>query len=1057
MGAFGITIESRKHLEHIMHEIAHVLPAQGPIDTFVHHNTLHGFEHLPFEEAVVEAERVFGARGYLSIDDYRRFLSTGRIARRDLDTACHERGCDPFDESDLSSPDHPELPEMLNGPELETLFDHMEEVAAWGGPAIPLDKDLAARVRAAVRNHVDRTPNIRSGGAASTTELARLCLTVVHDLGPDALRRRGFDALCALESAFSDSREGDTLIAELSAKDPRHQMKEFSERLLQTYIGQLGSETCHRDLLLALTGQDIHEQIHPDIMRLTMAFLDEGLAAWHVAGRSLGFYDTFRKIAEHDLFFDLESLPGARAALKDLPPLAIDAIIQSLEKLGVHHDHWGPYLRRIAFALPGLSGMIAWRTAHPDYPAQHAHPIDLVQFLAVRMFHEVLYVRQVSRQVFGHDGDIESFQHYFTHHLPELLVRHALYGGELPDFLAERARAQLAVAASDETPDDEMALLRLADMIFQHQQSTDTGKTNADPGRKDSTCATLPIWHAAYEIHYRDEILEALTRNVESPWQRRDNGRPSAQFVFCIDDREESTRRHIEELRSDYETFSAAGFFGVAIDYVALGQKDPAALCPIVVTPAHHVEETPRSESLSAWQTHSMRSRLLDVVRDVVREVLRNPVSSYFLIDIVGLFGLLPIVGRLVAPRTYESLSRRTSRGILPHVETEIPIDCPDESPRHPHRKSHFTDTEQADRVAALLRSMGLVRDFAPFVFLLGHGSESRNNPHLSAYDCGACGGKHGGPNARVFARMANRTEVREILRSRSIHIPDDTWFVGSEHNTATDIVTYFDLVDMPERLHASFEKVRAVMQQVSLLSAHERCRKFESASKNPSPARAFAHVIGRTSDLSQARPELGHATNAMAIVGPRTISEGLFLDRRCFLVSYDPSIDPEGTILEGLLLAVGPVGAGISLEYYFSTVDNEKYGCGTKVPHNVAGLIGVMEGVSGDLRTGLPRQMIEIHEPMRLLMIVAARTEILTRIYEKQPSIEQLVGNAWVQLVAMDPETNDFSVFIPGTGFVPWKPRGDDVPTVASSKQWYADKMDFLGPALIRPEVARA
>lgn len=1055
----NITMEMRKHLEHVIEEIAHVLPSQGPIDTFIHHNTLHGFEHLPFERAVVEAERIFGARGYLPIADYLRFYATGRITRRDIERACRERGHDPFDEADLLRSAHPEMPDLLEGPELEALFEHMEDVAAWGGPAIPLDNHLVARVRAAVRNHVDQTPSTHSSGQAATTEVARLCLTVVHDLGPDSLRRRGFDALCALESAFSQPGTSESLIAELSARDPRHQMKEFCERQLEYHIGRLGSETCHRDLLLALTGEDIHEQIHPGMVRLSMAFLDEGLAAWHVAGRSLGFYDAFRKMAEHDLFFDLESLPGARAALKELPPLAIDAIIQSLEKLGVHHDHWGPYLRRIALALPGLSGMVSWRASHPDYAAQRAHPIDLIQFLAVRMFHEVLYVRQVSRHVFGHDGDVESFRHHFTHHLPELLVRHALYSGELPDFLAERARSQLAVSASDETPDDEMAILRLADMIFQHQQSTAHGKADPDSSRNGKASATLPIWHAAYEVHYRDAILEALTRNAKSPWKRRLEGRAKAQLVFCIDDREESIRRHTEELRADYETFGAAGFFGVAIDYIALGEKDPVPLCPLVVTPAHRMEETPRAESLEAWQQRSIRQRLLAALRDVVREVLRNPVSSYFLIDIVGLFAMLPVVGRLLAPRTYERASRQTKSSVLPHVETKIPIDSPrqPDTHRHPPRKSHFTDDEQAERVANLLRNIGLVRNFAPLVVLVGHGSESRNNPHLSAYDCGACGGKHGGPNARVFARMANRPEVREILRDRNIDIPDDTWFLGAEHNTATDIFSYFDLLDMPERFQDAFENVRKVMHRASELSAHERCRKFESAPKNPTPARALAHVIGRASDLSQARPELGHATNAMAIVGPRTISEGVFLDRRSFLISYDPSSDPDGTILERILLAVGPVGAGISLEYYFSTVDNAKYGCGTKVPHNVAGLIGVMEGASGDLRTGLPRQMIEIHEPMRLLMIVAAKTEILASVYDRQPSIKQLVGNAWVQLVAMDPETSAFSVFVPDKGFVPWKPRGEDVPTVVNSKQWYAGKMDFLDPALIRPEVARA
>ncbi len=72
-----------------------------------------------------------------------------------------------------------------------------------------------------------------------------------------------------------------------------------------------------------------------------------------------------------------------------------------------------------------------------------------------------------------------------------------------------------------------------------------------------------------------------------------------------------------------------------------------------------------------------------------------------------------------------------------------------------------------------------------------------------------------------------------------------------------------------------------------------------------------------------------------------RALSKGLSLDRRTFLHSYDPYYDPEGKILEGVLTAVGPVIAGIGLEYYFSRVDNGRYGSGTKILHNVSGLVG--------------------------------------------------------------------------------------------------------------------
>ena len=171
---------------------------------------------------------------------------------------------------------------------------------------------------------------------------------------------------------------------------------------------------------------------------------------------------------------------------------------------------------------------------------------------------------------------------------------------------------------------------------------------------------------------------------------------------------------------------------------------------------------------------------------------------------------------------------------------------------------------------------------------------------------------------------------------------------------------------------------------------------------------------MARANDFSQARPELGHATNAAAFIGRRSMSQGAFFDRRVFLISYDPNQDPEGTVLEAILLAAGPVGAGINLEYYFSTVNNERYGCGTKITHNVTGLFGIMEGTSSDLRTGLPKQMIEIHEAMRLQVVVEASIEVLTRIYQRQPPLQELIGNGWLLLSAKDPDSGAIHVFTP-------------------------------------------
>src|SRR5262249_56779581 len=139
---------------------------------------------------------------------------------------------------------------------------------------------------------------------------------------------------------------------------------------------------------------------------------------------------------------------------------------------------------------------------------------------------------------------------------------------------------------------------------------------------------------------------------------------------------------------------------------------------------------------------------------------------------------------------------------------------------------------------------------------------------------------------------------------------------------------------------------ITTVMEQACDRDAHERSRRFVSAPLTNSFIAARRHVEGRAEDLAQVRPEWGHATNAITIVGRREWSRGLFLDRRAFLTSYDPSQDDaDATILTRVLQAVFPVCGGINLEYYFSNVDNKGYGAGTKLPHNLAALLGVMDG----------------------------------------------------------------------------------------------------------------
>src|SRR6516162_991021 len=83
-------IARQTHLYEVIEHAAHLLPAQGPITVFIHHNTLHAFEDLPFEEAVKKGAGVFGCQPYLTEERYREALGRGRIRFAELQEVVEE-------------------------------------------------------------------------------------------------------------------------------------------------------------------------------------------------------------------------------------------------------------------------------------------------------------------------------------------------------------------------------------------------------------------------------------------------------------------------------------------------------------------------------------------------------------------------------------------------------------------------------------------------------------------------------------------------------------------------------------------------------------------------------------------------------------------------------------------------------------------------------------------------------------------------------------------------------------------------------------------------------
>jgi uncharacterized protein YbcC (UPF0753/DUF2309 family) len=57
------------------------------------------------------------------------------------------------------------------------------------------------------------------------------------------------------------------------------------------------------------------------------------------------------------------------------------------------------------------------------------------------------------------------------------------------------------------------------------------------------------------------------------------------------------------------------------------------------------------------------------------------------------------------------------------------------------------------------------------------------------------------------------------------------------------------------------------------------------------------------------------------------------------------------------------------------------------------------MSGFASDLRLGLSQQMVEIHDPQRLMVVVESQPEILQQVMRQNRQIERLVAHQWVHL----------------------------------------------------------
>ncbi|MCG7199710.1 DUF2309 domain-containing protein [Marinobacter pelagius] len=506
------------------------------------------------------------------------------------------------------------------------------------------------------------------------------------------------------------------------------------------------------------------------------------------------------------------------------------------------------------------------------------------------------------------------------------------------------------------------------------------------------------LFQRAFELAWQ-RTLETRLVNAASKPESEKVTPPAIQAAFCIDVRSEVFRRHLEMGGAGIQTIGFAGFFGIPVTHQVPGPKEDEPRLPGLLAPSYRF-----NESLGDLKSDLELGRRLDqreMTRESVRKGKYSSLSTFTLVETTGLAWAWKLIR--------DSLNRNGSG----HSADE---GLPEGRLCHVHGGDPVRDEERVTLAENLLRGMSLTRNFGTLLVLVGHGTHTDNNPNEAGLACGACGGKNGGVNARIAAELLNDRIVREGLAERGIRIPDYCWVLAAEHCTVTDHVRIIGRDRVPDSHLIRLEELEHALATAGREARRERATSL--GLNGTTDEQLETELKRRTRNWAEIRPEWGLANNAAIIFAKRERTRGVDLGGRCFLHDYDPALDDEGGILEGLMTAPMVVANWINLQYFASVTAPTVYGAGNKLLHSVVGgNIGVIEGNGTDLRIGLPIQSVHDgrlwrHEPMRLTVVIDAPEARIRTVLEEHPDVAALVNNEWLWLYQLGD----------GGELIPWK-----------------------------------
>lgn len=995
------------------------IPYFWPMRSFIHHNPLHGLEHLPFTEAVETGARLFGAKGFLARREYQRLLAAGKVDRRELaaqvDTFLKGRtqpnGIDLRRwlmvlltelSGSISPPaflaEAPDVEAVLKGRRPTAPPPALERIETYLRAALLAPRPLYDAVDAVCGTDL---------GVELDEAVIRCCLEF-FDEGQSAWsmpgRERGFFA------AWRDlARLGRRVPTRTDAMLEILDQEETPEAVIVRIMEALGVDE-----------DDWQEHFTRELVRL------HGWAGF-IRWRSNAKHYYWAQRYPGDLV-DLLAIRLAvafslltRTRRKGIPATETElreAIERSPCELYLRYELNG------GTVLPELAGRVERTLA-----GGHAGRIEALfpEYMGSKRLHEAGRQADRLRELAGRVGDLQALRQASVEELQILI-------GVLQDF--ERSEGMIWLRAMESQAMERMV----------------AGMSLDPPPAREKR----PFAQALFCIDTRSERIRRHLEGVGDYQTYGIAGFFGVPISFIELGKGSETQLCPVLLTPKNLVLEVAPSPNGDPTSVAALEKALHELKGAVLTPYFTVEaigwlfgldmvgKTIMPRQYSRWRNrlHEAKphTRLMvdklsreqadSVVRAVHRAVIVKAVELEFGLEVEEIKDHLvrelreaAMGNREDAPllRDAMALDEAAEQAFIGRLRDVYRI-----NPASTHLKMErlarigFSLDEQVMFVSQALRSIGLTRDFSRFVLLVGHGSRSENNPYESALDCGACGGNHGLINACVLAQMASKPEVRRRLRGQGIDIADDVWFVPALHNTTTDQLELFELDRIPPAHVVYLDRLHKGLAAAARLCTQERIPTLQDGADSYDPRTAFKRAQRNAVDWSQVRPEWGLAGNAYFVIGRRALTQSMMLEGRAFLHSYDYRLDGKRRLLENILAGPLVVGQWINMEHYFSTVDNERYGSGSKVYHNVAGRFGVMTGNLSDLRTGLPAQTVlkdghPYHEPVRLITVIEAPFEHARQATESVVPVKHLIRNGWIRLLILDPEQGTVNIYEEG------------------------------------------